>query len=451
MPAGDQALQDMLAHILVDLLIGDVAALVSTTFWSKIEAQSKDEDLEAARSGKWQKAALKAWLKLKYPLAMGEEFATVLGKAERRGKRRKEERLNSWGLLMAIAERQVDISRENSTTEELGKKLVSMAKASSPRVKAPLVNGGLLHVTLSVALERLIRETAGYWKEEEAEDALKEALGRALVARKVEIVPHHAPAEGQSRWSAADPRWWMKLCPPLQVERVSHEELSVQEKEVQEAAEKERTPWKLPTKPQHVTWFLKKEVLPEEWSLAKASLGTPGSVTYRTYHWVQNNYDGEDPLHRMALLWSIMFSWVLPRVGVPEALSVEYTEDETLATSLLRDIPWEVPARKGTVAPLPYVVMVTCVIISFFEPESPLRVHLGQNDNKLGEPWTNKHSTSSSMSFKEGQAKQGFFYGCRAKVHQPTDADTDGSSSGNKIYGSEVTKVQYKLETEGQG
>ena len=52
-----------------------------------------------------------------------------------------------------------------------------MAKASSAQVKAPLVNGGLLHFTLSVALERLIWETAGYWRGEEAEDALKQALG----------------------------------------------------------------------------------------------------------------------------------------------------------------------------------------------------------------------------------------------------------------------------------
>ena len=448
MPAGDQALQDMLAHILVDLLIGDVTSLVMMTFFRNIEARSKDEDPKVAKLGKRQEQALKAWLLLKYPLAMNEEFATISGGAGRRGK---EERVNSWGLLMAISERQVDISHEYSTAEELGKKLVSMAKASSARVKAPLVNGGLLHFTLSVALERLIRETAGYWRGEEAEDALKQALGRALIARKVEIVPHHAPPEGQSHWSAADPKWWMKLCPPSQVERVSRKELSVQEKEVQEAAEKERTPWKLPTKPQHVMWFLKKEVLPEEWSLKKASLGNPDSVTYQTYHWVNNNYNGADPLHRMALLWSIMFTWVPPLVGAPQPLNIEYTEDATLATSLLRNIPWEELERGGTVAPLPYLVMVTCVIISFFEPKSPLRVHLGLNGDILGEHWTRKHGTSKNRALKGGQAKQGIFYGCRAKVHQRTNADTDGSSSGNEIYGSEVTEVQYKLETEGQG
>ena len=51
--------------------------------------------------------------------------------------------------------------------------------------------------------------------------------------------------------------------------------------------------------------------LPDEWMLEAASVREPVSedrIVYSTYDYVQRIYDGRKVLHRMALLWSIMYS-----------------------------------------------------------------------------------------------------------------------------------------------
>ena len=133
--------------------------------------------------------------------------------------------------------------------------------------------------------------------------------------------------------------------------------------------------------------------------MATASLGEPDSwdrFIYNMYHWATRNHDSHKALHRMALLWSMLFSWILPHVGVPPSLSIQKAVTVTEATAEVLCIPWEEPTRKGTSTCLPYVVIVTCVVISWLEPASPLRMHLASNNNMLGDAWTKKHGVFSS-------------------------------------------------------
>ena len=77
----------------------------------------------------------------------------------------------------------------------------------------------------------------------EVEKALGEALGQALKARKVEIVPYHKAAAGQSHWSAADPSWWLKVNRTLHVARALSKELSEEQGDVlTEARQSSTTP-----------------------------------------------------------------------------------------------------------------------------------------------------------------------------------------------------------------
>jgi hypothetical protein len=86
-----------------------------------------------------------------------------------------------------------------------------------------------------------------------------------------------------------------------------------------------------------------------------------------------------------------MFSFIVPHVGAPENPNIKHTTSPAEATQEVLGIPWKEVNRGGTKHRLPYVTMVTCVIISFFEPESPLRKHLANNNNFLGAAWTTKH------------------------------------------------------------
>ena len=396
-PVGSQTLQDSLAYVLVELFIGDVVSLVWNAFGDIIEAESQHEDPRVMRSGRKKKDAYSKWSKLQYPLAMDAELVTL---QNRHGQpmRQKEKEYTSWDLLTIISGKQTNDSRIRWTTQDLGEKLISLAKATSPRwAKAPLVHGGLLHHTLPVAQERLVRRSTNSQVQDGVEKALGTALRRALEAWKVEFVPYHKPAEGPSHPSAADPRWWLRVSHPSQVEGSSGKEFSCGEEGAPEETTQSPTgSWDAPSKPQHIRRFVQKTVLPQNWSLKHASLGSRDSrdaYIFDTYDWVRINYDGNKALHRMALLWSIMFSLMLPRIGVPKDATISTTNCSTQATMEVLAIPWVIPARKGTRSPLPFVVMGTCVIISYFESESPLRKHLAISNNKLGEDWTAKHGT----------------------------------------------------------
>ena len=134
--------------------------------------------------------------------------------------------------------------------------------------------------------------------------------------------------------------------------------------------------------------------LPDEWTLEAASVREPASgdsIVYSTYDYVQRIYDGRKVLHRMALLWSIMYSWILPQVGVPNKVKLRLTKIPTEATLAVLNIPWTTPNRGGFKEKKPFVVILMCVIIAWFDHESPLRKHLAKGDNVLGTEWTEKH------------------------------------------------------------
>ncbi|KAG6369887.1 hypothetical protein JVT61DRAFT_13351 [Boletus reticuloceps] len=63
----------------------------------------------------------------------------------------------------------------------------------------------------------------------------------------------------------------------------------------------------------HTIW--NKQTLPEEWTQLD-SMTWPntadGTYVQQTYNWVRDNYDGSIPLHKLALVMSIIFSKVLP-------------------------------------------------------------------------------------------------------------------------------------------
>lgn len=390
MPVGRTTTKDMLAYVLVEMFIGDVTSLVWKSFGGDIEAHCQHEDPAAQRLGKDQKMAYAAWLALPYPLAMNTAGSQARQR-DRRGGR------SGWELLKAISGNQAQISAGRWTTEALGRELVDMTKPGSPRrARAPLVSKGLLFLALPAAQDRLVRPSS-YQSHPDMEDALAVALQHALETQKVEFVPHHEAAAGQSHPFAADPRWWATVTPPFQAARAPSEGLSLAGQVLAEAIRQPRGPWDLPEMIGQIKLFTHKEVLPRDWTLEAASLsGVNKEDLYvsDTYRWVQARYDGSQELHRMALLWSIMFSWILPRILVPAGRrKLVQTHSQTEATEAVLNIPWEEPpkGRKGFRDRLPFVVMVTCTIISFFEPDSPLRKRMAANKNELGPAWTNKH------------------------------------------------------------
>ena len=75
--AGRLVLQDALAHILVELFIGDMVSLVWKGFGGGIAAQRQHEDPKVAYLGEKKMQAYSKWSELPHPLAMDAELATL--------------------------------------------------------------------------------------------------------------------------------------------------------------------------------------------------------------------------------------------------------------------------------------------------------------------------------------------------------------------------------------
>ena len=411
MPASCRATKDILAYVLVEMFVGDVTSLVWKGFGRKIEARCQNEDPAIQRLGREQKEAYAEWLALKHPLARNAARSRA-GQQNRRGGH------NGWELLKAIAGNEAQISGSRWTTEALGRELVEVTKpGSSHRAKAPLVSNGLFFLALPAAQKRLVKPI-GYQSHVDMEEALGAALQKALEAHKVEFVPHHEATAGQFHPFAVIQKWWATVAPA----RAPSERFTLGEEVLAEARRQPREPWDLPEKIEQIKLFTHKEVLPRDWKLEAASLlGLNKEELYvsETYRWVKECYDGSQELHRMALLWSIMFSWIVPQILVPTGrIRLKQTRSPTEATEAVLKIPWEEPpkSRKGFKDRLPFVVMVTCTIIALFEPESPLRKRMAANKNELGPAWIRKHCELHKRC-QQGQAMltKSFFMNAASK------------------------------------
>lgn len=442
MPSTLRSLEDMLAYLLIELFLGDVITYVWKSFGNAIEAQCDDEDPRISRKGKARMKAYKRWSNLTYPLGFDGEIVRVPSRRQR-----DDPTNDCWKLLGIIAGAKTNeglkLIDEGWKTEDLGKKMIGMTNPTRRRVEAPLIYGGLLYHTLPLAQDRLLERSRNATGREDTEVALGKALGRAMAARRIEFAPYHGPPQGQSNRYAADPQWWIKIRRSTATIIVIEDSDSDENEAVAEANRCPTAPWNLPSGVEGMIPFLEKTVLPREWSLVHANLGVRGSLPdwiIDTYEWVEQNYDGQKVLHRMALLWSILLTQLLPRIGVG-ATSIPTIDTTTEATTAILNLDWVEPPRKGLKSPLPFIVMLTCVIIAYFEAESPLRRHLADNDNHLGDPWNLKHGVWTWTS-DCGVLRTDVTMLRSEEVHQCVDVDTDEPGGSEKVDGAGIASVQ---------
>ncbi|KAG6371989.1 hypothetical protein JVT61DRAFT_9007 [Boletus reticuloceps] len=151
----------------------------------------------------------------------------------------------------------------------------------------------------------------------------------------------------------------------------------------------------------HTIW--NKQTLPEEWTHLD-SMTWPntadGAYVQQTYNWVRDNYDGSIPLHKLALVMSIIFSKVLPNV-CHNIVTPSHLQSAD-STNFVRSVPW-VPTmsgcRKGMKQPRPFIMMMTTYIVALYEPESPFRLYMSAHKDSLGAAWMRKHNVKAITPF----------------------------------------------------
>ena len=142
--------------------------------------------------------------------------------------------------------------------------------------------------------------------------------------------------------------------------------------------------------------ILDRTCLPDEWNLKQVTLPNNDEYVTNTYRWVTRFYDGAKPIHKTAMLLSIIFSRCLPNIF--HARNTPHSAcgaDEI--TRRVRNEAWIPKAnknRKGFSERIPFVIMMTTFIIALYEDESPLRKHMASNGEAFGADWTKKHGVS---------------------------------------------------------
>ena len=156
-------------------------------------------------------------------------------------------------------------------------------------------------------------------------------------------------------------------------------------------------PWQIPAKLRDMQSLWRKMTRPEDWSLKDASLGNARAqeearYISETYDYVDEQYDGSNWTHHMAMVWAILFSRVVPFISHDKHTTYTRTTDTKEATRIVRAIRWKKAAgRRGVTDPRPYIVMVSTAILALRDRKSPLSRQAAKNKNALCKPWTDKH------------------------------------------------------------
>jgi len=118
------------------------------------------------------------------------------------------------------------------------------------------------------------------------------------------------------------------------------------------------------------------------------------------YHYVLQHYDRANWSHHFALIIAICFMHVVSNICFRNE-DVISSSDSISVTEEIHQIEWiewvlvQSTYHKGTVSPLPFLVMMLSALIGFWDSQSPLAKHLRSHQNFLGKHWTDKHGELS--------------------------------------------------------
>ena len=345
--------------------------------------------------------ALKKWLKIVTPLAWDSE----------------NESSGNYQLLSLILchdtntdNPALQLAKDAVTYERLVDHLIVFTTRENQRRPAPLTNNGGFQHVLPIAyrmVNKLVppgNDRIIYWTRH---------LISMMKKLKIHLIPWHKVTPNAY---ATDINIWVSLrqTKGLPASRTRTIQDQIREEADRVAQDKPDAPWDVPERLCDMKRLWSKQGLPICWSVEHASLSKSNNADYvsSTYRYVEQEYDGKNWRHHLALVVAILFSRVLPDIcSMNTQIS---SKDEAGVTAEIRAMDW-IPAQsafhKGTVAPLPFIVMMSTALIGFWDSGSPLSAHLVASHYVLGKPWTDKHGmsivyssifTPISHSFHEG-------------------------------------------------
>src|SRR6266571_4821872 len=377
----DSAAKAIIYHAFL-IFIDDIRALIKKHVDGATKQLLEHADQTIRSHAQDRRKALKKWLSVDNPLAWDNEDRSS----------------GNYSLLSIILchDPNMDnpalaLSNQAPTYEVLAQRLTDYASTKEKRNIAPLTkNGGFQHV-LPIARDMVLKivpaenNRLSYWTQH---------LVQMMKQMKIHLIPWRKDTPNAY---ATDPAIWTSL---RRTKGLPSTRIQTLEDRIQDAAETisrkdPHAPWDLPDTLSDMKLLWNKEVLPTCWSIQHASLNTHNanaSYVISTYHYVSENYDGGNWAHHLALIIAICFSRVVPDICFASDAVIS-SDNPLVATEEVRQMAWvptQSTSHKGTVAPLPFIVMMSTALIGFWDSKSPLSKHLASHQNVLGKHWTDK-------------------------------------------------------------
>lgn len=385
----DAACCSILFHALA-IFIQDCKTLVESHVRPSISSDISSEKGDEKELGLRRRKALKEWMN------------TFLALAWSTGKQSKAE---TYLCLITILHRdpgtipsQLQKSKDSWTYEIMAKHLFKIGTNEGNTVEAPVTSSGSFVTALRLAIG-YIRKLRGTSPDADAYIVIE--LGAMMRRMHIDFVPWKKNTQGARAAQATE---WMILhrgggSSSRAIQLPQSTEDIAQEMAEQAKDEEPGVEWEIPGQLYDMKGLWNKEVLPTDWDIKHASLETQrqkseAEYVWRTYEFVQSQYDAALWKHHLALICGILFSRVAPFIFFPRNTSLPQTASPEDLTRAIREVPWTKNTggnHKGMTAARPFVTMVTTSLIGFWDTRTPFYKHLQANNMAQGEHWTSKH------------------------------------------------------------
>jgi len=370
----------------LSIFVSDIRLLIQHHVEKSTWALVNHPDQAIASHAQQRREALKKWLKFKSPLAWVSESETASN-------------VVSLSLMLCEDPNVANpvLALSDITYEAVVQNLAKFTTEANVVRPAPLTALGAFQYTLPIAFQMVsLMVPAGndkleYWNN---------AMITMMKSMCIHLIPWH---KGGNAY-ATDPTIWKSLrrSSGLVIAQAVTLEDRIKVGADRLVHQDPQATWDLPDRLSDMKALWKKEVLPTCWSLANASLPEDRPDTRYVldqYNYVLENYDGTKWYHHLALIVAICFSRVVPNICIDKQATIT-SSDGPGATDEIRAFEW-VPAqsasKKGTSAPLPFIVMMSTALIGFWDSKSPLNTYLQSKAYNLGASWTDKHGNSAHI------------------------------------------------------
>ena len=303
--------------------------------------------------------------------------------------------------------------KSSMTYHEFGYRFYAMGRRSNPdAIGAPLRPKGPTASLLPLAVKRLV--AIGSCTTATESMYVTDIFAHCASVMRIHFIPWHSGSlTGQRRTLLPRHDHWLILdkargkipATAIAVVKKANPTSASQQGSQYMTTNNSNTPWTAHAPLSEIPNMKKKINLPYDWSQENASIKqakkTKGQMIQKTYQWFEDNYDGRQWKHKLAIVFAILFSRIIPNVytdpdergEVKDAMMT--TENVEELTSLVRRLSWVDTKRasgsKGSATRLPFVTTVSTYILAMMDERSPVRVDMQAKKGVVDASWSHKH------------------------------------------------------------